>query len=211
MQLTDFPIFQKFSTCFEFARLNKCTIDFIPKFNMQLNSLTTSTGVGATVSITGTLITAVDQVPYDVVIGSSTVAATWSNDSSNTTGTSSATAYNSNIITPGYIRGLQGSKEQELYKKRSITFSPCFFDYILDGQGGSDVSNPAFERKVASWVTTKFVGSAGGTVDVTVGHGPIYFGPVYCFDVNAPPASGSQALFDVRFRYSMSFKRLSGV
>jgi len=211
MQLTDFPIFQKFSTCFEFARLNKCTIHFIPKFNMQLNQLTFSTGVEATVSINGTIITAVDQVPYDVVIGSSTVAATWSNDSSNTTGTSSPTAYTSNIITPGYIRGLQGSKEMEIYKKRSISFMPCFFDYIMDGQGLGDTDNPAFERKVKKWVATKYVGAGSGTVDVTPGHGPVYYGPVYCFDVNAPPSSGSQALYDIRFTYSMSFKRVTGV
>jgi len=131
-QLTDFPIFQKFNTCFEFVRLNKITIEYWPKFNMQLNQ----GSVVADNSMSGTFITAVDQVPFNIVVGTTTAAANWVDDSSSSSGTTDATPYESASITPGYVRGLEGSKECELYKKQTTSFYPAFYDFVVQGSAG---------------------------------------------------------------------------
>jgi len=214
MQLTDFPIFQRFNECFEFCRLNKCTIEFIPKFNMQLYQTPQVAASVPSTSITGTLITAIDQVPFNVVVGTTATAPNWTNDSSNTTGTTSAAPYASASVTPGYVRGLQGSREKELYKKHTLTFMPAFYDYLVTGGGFNTLSGVSYERKVKKWVTTHRLEPSTDS-PVTNGVGPIYYGPVYAFDVNEFYATtGSPsfvALYDVRMRYSMSFKRLRGV
>lgn len=218
MQLTDFPIFQRLNGVFEFARLNKCTIEFIPKFNMTLNQNFLSGGTAAQFasSTTGTLITAIDQIPINgISIGSSPKAVNWVNDSSNSTGTSSAAPYRSDTVTPGYVRGLSGSREKELYKKHKISFYPAFYDYV-QGSGNTGLSVNAFERRVKRWVCTNSLGTAAaGNDPVTDGSGPLYYGPMYAFDVNAyAGAVGDNiniALFDVRLKYSMSFMRMRGV
>lgn len=215
LQLTDLPIFQRFQSCFEFARLNKCTIEFIPKYNMQLNQQPLA-GVSATAvsSVSGTFITAIDQIPIDITIGTSSPAINWLNDVSNSTGTTSATPYSSTVITPGYIRGLQGSKEKELYKAHRVTFTPAFYTPVLAGVAGGTFSTGAYTRQLKKWVTTQLL--LAGSTDIPVGptgNGPIYYGPVYAFDVNNAPSTDniSISMFDVRMKYSMSFKRLRGV
>lgn len=216
MQLTDFPIFQRFATCFEFARLNKCTIEFIPKYNMQLNQQPLG-GVSATSisSVTGTFITALDQVPIRDASG--TPAINWLNDVSNSTGTTSATPYQSTTVTTGYVRGLQGSREKELYKKHRISFYPAFYDIIFGATNASSgasltYSANSYQRRIKAWVTTNILGTSSDPVvgDLT---GPLYYGPVYAFDVNNAPSTDniSISMFDVRMKYSMSFKRLKGV
>lgn len=217
MQLTDFPIFQRFNGCFEFARLNKCTIEFIPKFNFQsnLNSLS-STAATFSSSTTGTFITAIDQVPIGIAIGTTATALNWVNDSSNSSGTSSAAPYTSTTVTTGYVRGLQGSREKELYKKHTLSFFPAFYDYIVTGAGPGIVNGAGFQRMIKKWVcTNNLTGGGGGSTNVVSGNGPVYYGPVYALDVNGYPGGVTDninlPLYDVRMRYSMSFKRLKGV
>lgn len=216
MQLSDFPIFQRFNNCFEFVRLNKCTIEFIPKFNFQsnMNSLS-STAATFSSSTTGTFLTAIDQVPINVLITSTATALNWVNDSSNTSGTTAATPYTSSTVTTGYIRGLQGCREKELYKKHTISFYPAFYDVIL-GSGGTAATNAiAYERKIKKFVNINLLQGAGSSAQVANTTGPLYYGPMYGFDVNGYPGGVNDniniPLFDVRLRYSMSFKRLRGV
>lgn len=215
MQLTDFPIFQRMTGIFEFARLNKCVIEFIPKFNFQSNSNSLSTTAAAfSSSTTGTFLTALDQVPFNIAIGTTATALNWVNDSSNSTGTTSATPYTSSSVTVGYVRGLQGSREKELYKKHTVSFYPAFYDYIVTGNGVNTINGVSYERKIKKWVTTGIQGTGGESL-ITTGVGPVYYGPVYAFDVNGYPGGVTDninlPLFDVRMRYSMSFKRLKGV
>lgn len=209
-QLSDFPIFQRFNQCFEFARLNKITIEYWPKFNMQLNQ-----NVAGTInqSISGTLITALDQIPFNVIVGTTGAAPNWVADGSDTSGTSSATPYESPSITPGYARGIQNSREKELYVKRTQTFDPAFYDYVVSGDGIGNISGAAaFERKIKKWVTTSYQTTTGTGLVTSGGNGPLYYGPIYCFDVNAGyPASATVELYDIKLKYSMSFRRLKGV
>lgn len=222
MRLTDFPAYQTLGANFEFARVNKCTIEFIPKYNMQLNL-----GGGASTSVTGTMVTGIDQIPiYTTGSGGFTPASTWINDVSNDTGVTSASAVQTSLTT-SYIRGLQGSREKELYKKHRISFYPAFYDYVMTGTGTgtiAGISNPVpasanttwgtngcVERKIKKWISINTLqSSASPTGALNVG--PLYFGPVYALDVNQPAASDvDTVLYDIRMTYSISFKRLKGV
>lgn len=209
MQLTDFPIFQQFKNCFEFVRLNACVIEYLPKYNMQLNLTSNATGNPEQISTTGTYVTAIDQVPFSVVIGSTSTMVGWSNDASNTSGTTSPAPYTSSSISVGYVRGIQNSREKELYKKTVQKFMPAFYTPVLGGDGPSTFTSVAWQRNVKKWVTTT-IGQTGGNLGVTSGNGPLYYGPVLALDINEP-TEATLPLFDVRLKYSMSFKRLKGV
>lgn len=224
LRLSDFPIFQRFVNCYEFARLNKCSIEFIPKANMQLNQ---GNGTTFTNSITGTLITAIDQIPIFSAAGFASgvlaTAPTWENDGSNDTNITSPAPALCGQMTPSYVRGLQGSHERELYKRQLRSFYPAFYTPVLDlattntGQTiGSQVSSTGcFERNVKKWVNINSIQTAvpaGTSTLIVPNNGPLYYGPVYALDVNSTQ-TGEQTitqLFDVRLRYSMSFKRLKG-
>lgn len=213
MQLTDFPIFQRMTGIFEFVRLNKCTVEFIPKYNFQSNSnlFTAGTAAQFSSSTTGTFLTALDQVPINITIGTSNTAPNWVNDSSNSSGTTAATPYQCTTVTTGYVRGLQGCKEKELYKKHKISFYPAFYNSLIDG-GGSSVAQ---HRNIKQWVITNYQNVGSGDDPIATGTGPVYYGPIYALDINAYAGSSSDniniPLYDVRFTYSMSFKRLRGV
>lgn len=223
MRLTDLPIYQNLGSAFEFARLNACIWHILPKANMQLNQLTVSTSALATASPSGTLVTAVDQIP---IYGNTntalySLASTWSDDSSNDTGVTSASFVAAQGITTSYIRGLQGSRETELYKKQRRKFFPAFYDYIMSPSGtgtitnvenphGTFVNNGCVERKIKRWVSLRNVVStnAGGS-STAQNAGPLYFGPLYALVVNEPSTSATP-LFDMRLTYSVSFKRVVG-
>lgn len=215
MQLTDFPIFQRLNGVFEFVRVNKCTIEFIPKYNFQSNSIGLSAVASSfNTSTTGTLVTAIDQVPFtSVVPGSTANAPNWVSDSSNSSGTTNAQPYQCTSVTVGYVRGLQGSKEQEFYKKRRISFFPAFYVPIVGQNAAGDTLS--YERRIKKWVTTQILNVGSSETPVTNDNGPYYYGPVYAFDCNGYSGSASDniniALYDIRFHYSISFKRLRGV
>lgn len=226
IRLTDLPFFQQMGPNFEFARLNKCTIEFWPKANMQLNQFTAA-GALSTFSPSGTLVTANDQVPFysSTTTNASFVASPiWANDTSNDTGVTSASWVQVGMTTD-YIRGLQGSREKELYKKHTISFYPAFYDYVMTGAGTGDITNvenglPAasnvfetngcVERKIKKWVSINNINSSGNSHSVNVG--PLYFGPVAAIDCNVDGTGASAIpLYDIRLKYSISFKRVRGV
>lgn len=222
MRLSDFPIYQRLVNVYEFARINKCTITFIPKFNMQVSSTGASE---STHSITGTLITAIDQVPIMANYAGATqlgTAITWENDGSNDANVTYPAPAASTTVDCTYVRGLQSSKEKELYKKQVISFFPAFYTPVLDigftntstSSIGSNLSaTGCFTRQVKKWVTTNLLNQTSTTADAAVATpGPLFYGPVYALDLNDIPDTGSGALqlFDVRFTYSISFKRLKG-
>lgn len=229
IRLTDLPIFLQMGKNFEFARLNKCTVEFWPKANMQLNQFTAA-GALNSFSPSGTFVTAIDQVPiYSAVVGPTfgyAQAASWVNDASNDTNVTSASWVASGVTT-SYIRGLQGAKEQELYKKRKMSFYPAFYDWVMTGEGSGDitnvtntlpsttsgqpfVSNGSVERKIKKWISINNINSQSAAVTET--RGPLYYGPMYAIDCNVDgTAAGSIPLFDIRFKYSISFKRYRGL
>jgi len=232
MRLGDLPIYIQMAPNFEFARLNKCRIEFIPKYNMQLNQLTTGTAALATGSITGTFITAIDQIPiYTAASAGSTFtkANTWVDDGDEN-GSASYASFVQTSMTPNYVRGLQGAKETELYKKQVRSFYPAFYDTILTQAGNSFpgpsgiqsigdplptgtatavVTNGCVERRIKKWVSINNV-TSGSTTALGPNGGPLYFGPVYALDVNVPGSTALVPMFDVRFHYSVSFKRYKG-
>lgn len=229
MRLSDFPIFQRFVNCYEFARLNKVTIQYIPKANMQLNLNTSS---ATQTSVTGTLITAIDQVPLVAFYAGATAivaAPTWITDADADANVTVPFAASCAAVTPTYVRGLESSRECEFYKRQVLSFYPAFYDYVLDnpivntttgagntGTFGNLASNSGcFERKIKKWVnitTLTQTASSSGTGSSVANAGPVYYGPVYALDINQQPVSSNPAfpLFDVRMTYSMSFKRLKG-
>lgn len=226
MRLSDFPAYQQLGPNFEFARLNKCTIEFIPKFNMQLQQSTVGGGL-STLSASGTLVTAIDQVPiYSSGTAGYVTASSWTIDSSSSSGVTGASAV-STTMTTSYVRGLQGSREKELYKRQKISFYPAFYDYVMTGMTPSGISitnvvnpilgstittgtgigsNGCVERKIKKWISISNLTSAT-TDSTTTNLGPLYFGPVYALDVNNSGVA-NVPLFDVRMSYSLSFKRL---
>jgi len=228
IRLTDLPFYQRMAPNFEFARLNKCTIEFWPKANMQLNQFTAA-GALSTFSPSGTLITAVDQVPFYSSTLSSGMAfvqsVIWAGDASDDSGITSASWVRVGMSTD-YIRGLQGSREKELYKKHTISFYPAFYDYVMTGEGAGPITgvsnllpnttdvnwgtNGCVERKIKKWVSINNLDSRANTA--TVNTGPLYFGPVAAIDCNVDGTGASAIpLYDVRLKYSISFKRVRGV
>lgn len=219
MQLSDFPIFQRMNGIFEFCRLNKCTIEFIPKYNMQSNAnlFTAGTAAQFSSSTTGTFVTALDQIPVvGITLGTSATAPNWVNDSSNSSGTTVATPLQCNSVTVGYVRGIEGSKEKELYKKHRIAFNPAFYSQVLsNGTSAAQASTVCYQRQIKKWVTTGALEPGGSESRVVNNTGPYYYGPIYALDINAYAGSTSDniniPLYDIRLTYSMSFKRLRGV
>lgn len=220
-RLTDLPAYQTLGQNFEFARVNKFRMEFWPKANMQLIQAAASGSAETTFSPSGTFITAVDQVPiYGPAIGGVFVqAATWSNDASNSSGVTSGSAVQT-AITTNYIRGIEGSRETELYKKHVISFYPAFYDYVMTGTGtgaisnvsntiGTFGSNGCAERKIKKWISISNINSQA-TPSIATNVGPLYFGPVYAIDNNVA-TTNTIPLYDVRLTYSVSFKRLKGV
>jgi len=232
IRLTDLPLYQQMGPNFEFARLNKCTIEFWPKANMQLNQFTAA-GAVSSFSPSGRLITAVDQVPFysdlTTSLGTFLAAPSWANDTSNDTGVTVA-SFVKTAMTADYIRGIQGSREKELYKKHSITFFPAFYDYVMTGigtgaitsvtnvipneenvTGGGLSTNGCVERKIKKWVSINNIGSNNSS-GIAINVGPLYFGPVYAMDVNVDGSGATSIpLFDIVLKYSISFKRVRGV
>lgn len=216
MRLPNFPAYTTLGASFEFVRLNRCTISYWPKANMQLNQFSAT---GGSQSISGTLIYGVDQVPLIGTMATASPASSWVTDGTGNTNVTLATPYTFQGATSSssglsYVRGLQNSKEVEMYKKVSQTFYPAFYDLIVDvfptssaaGSGGS-----CFNRVMRKWVNCTVLSNTGAGTLTSLNTGPIYYGPVYALDVNNIPATVTNfPIYDVRMTYSMSFKRLRG-
>lgn len=225
MNLTDFPAYATLGACFEFARLGKCEITYWPKTNMQTNLPYNTGGIPSVLqgfSLSGTLITGLDQIP---LVGSNALVAVNPNWKTDTTETNVTVAKPYAFTSQGtlspvaYVRGLSGSKETELYKKVHRTFYPAFYDLLMDapgaGAGVGGTSGTCFERKIKKWINVGILNSGtSGVAGVRSQNvGPAYYGPCFALDVTntaAVDVSQSIPLYDVRMKYTISFKRLKG-
>lgn len=219
IRLPNIPIFATMGINFEFCRLNKFSISYLPKSNMQTNlPFLPSSGVNTQgTSITGTLITAIDQVPIAGVSTLSSTATCWISDATETNVTLAApysftsAAYNQ----PGvdYVRGIEKGRETELYKKVKQSFYPAFYSSIVDmAQNNPPSTGLCFERRIKKWINCTTITGSSQTSPI-LNAGPFYWGPMFALCVNQPSYMGSSEtfpLFDVRMKYSISFKRVRG-
>lgn len=184
---------------------------------MQLNFATNLAAGGASTyssSMSGTLITAIDQVPLVSTSGTIATANTWVNDNSNDTGVTFPFAAAASQLTPSYVRGIQNAREKELYKKHSISFYPAFYDYVVNNPvnigtpASQNIDNGIYQRVIKKWVNCRTLETASS---LNPNNGPVFYGPVYAVDINQDPSIQITALYDIRMSYSVSFKRLRGV
>lgn len=207
-KLTDLPIFQNFSSCFDFVRINKCRMEFMPRYNMQSAP---NNAAGNTQAFTMTFLTGLDEIPFSGTNGVPIAAPTWLSQGDEDAAITEATAYQNERITPDYIRGMQRSKETEVYKKHSISFFPVFYNVLWNPVAGPTIpagASAVFEANMKKWININALSSGGGTSEVAV-PGPDYYGPMYAFGNNLPSGSTIQ-FYDVKLHYSISFRRLKG-
>lgn len=224
LRLPNIPIYATMSQNFEFVRLNKCSITYNPKSNMQTNlPFLPSSGVNTQgTSISGTLITGIDQVPLLGNTATANPATCWLTDATESNVTLAVPyTFTSNAAQPGvdYIRGLQGSKETELYKKVKKSFYPTFYSEIIDSNSGNATGSNTglcFERRIKKWINCTALSNSTGSGTAypnTPNAGPFYYGPVFALCVNQPAYMGASEtfpLYDIRLTYSVSFKRIRG-
>jgi len=202
LKLSNLPIVAgSLGNAFDFVRFNKCRLEFLPKVNMTQTSS----------EIPGTFLTGLDEIPLTFNTGTFTTAPTWGSSGGEDAGVTEATAYDHPNITPDYIRGQQGSKESECYKKHVVHFTPVFYNYIVAAVSANQTSSPTqtggvFQRNLKKWVNLNYLSQISGT-DVQ-SPGPDFYGPMYCFSQNS---TTSAPLYDVKLHYSVSFRRLKGV
>lgn len=234
MRLTDIPNYPELSNLYEFIRINRCRLEFMPRYNMTnlpgpvitggtaITSGTASNTVGTPIRFP-TFLTGLDEVPLVNAVANTDVvpSASWISQGGEASGVNEMTAYEATgVIGPDYIRGLRNSKETEIYKKHSVSFVPSFFDYTMTSQvtAGSNQPTPGqgtFEKKGKRWLNCTYISQSGGTAGSIESLGPDFYGPVYSFSV-APITSGTIAspviveLYDVKLHYSISTKRYKG-
>jgi len=211
--LADFPIIGSgvnLGEAFDFVRLNKCRMEFMPRYNM---STAPNTAAGGTQGQSVTFLTGLDELPLVFATGTFTHAPTWVSQNDEDAGVTEATAYDHPSITPDYLRGMQNSKEKEIYKKHSVTFTPVFYDYMVAATSGNQTSSPTqtggvFERRVKKWINLNYMSQVAGTE--VASPGPDFYGPMYTFSNNIAGTSITQ-YYDVKLHYSVSFRRLRGI
>lgn len=229
-KFSDLPIFENMQPCFEFVRINKCVMEFMPRYNM--NTMT-NTILQASDVITQpvnyltadaksvqlpTFITAHDEVPLvQDVPGGQVVSGTWSSQGGDDSGVDEMKAYGcQGGVTPSYIRGIVGSKETEIYKKHVVVFTPAFYALIFTESTNNN--GGVFQRVTKKWLNCsyQFQGQSDGTgiptSSDTPSLGPDFFGPVYSFSQPGTNTGGTAVLqvYDVKMKYSISFRRVRG-
>lgn len=233
LRLTDIPNYPELSNLYEFIRVNRCRLEFMPRYNMTnlpgpvlggTGSTFTEGTQSATAGIAArlpTFITGLDEVPLVNAVANTDVqpSASWITQGGDSSAVNEMTAYQATgVIGADYIRGLKGSKETEVYKKHTVTFVPSFFDYTMTSQvtGGSNQPTPGqgtFEKKGKRWLNCTFISQSGGTASSVESLGPDFYGPVYSF--SNPPATSTTAtniveMYDVKLHYSISMRRYKG-
>lgn len=193
---------------FDFVRLNRCMLEFLPRFNMSTLSSTNVTGTSpASSNYQLTFLTGIDEVPI-VGSGAFTTAPTWETQADEDSGVTEATAYDHPNITPSYLRGMPNCKETETYKKHTVRFYPVFFNQLIGNQGAGN-NTGVYARNIKKWVNLNvLLEQTGAEAQV---NGPDYYGPIYSFSDNAPAGGNSIVYYDVKLHYSVSFRRLRGV
>jgi len=201
MKLSDLPIINgSLGNSFDFVRLNKCKMEFLPKVSQtQTNT-----------EIPGTFLTGLDEIPITFATGTFTTAPTWATSGGDDAGVTEATAYDHERITPDYIRGMQNSKETECYKKHVVHFTPTFYDYMVAASTANQTSSPTqsggvFQRCQKKWINLNYFSQSTGAE--VLSPGPDFYGPMYSFSQNS---TSSLPIYDVKLHYSVSFRRLKG-
>lgn len=200
-QLTDLPIIAAggaLSNSFDFVRLNKCKMEFMPKFNLNGGNLPVDAP---------TFLTGLDEVPIFRTTAL-TQASTWGTQADEDAGVTETKAYDHARITPDYIRGMQNSVETEIYKKHTVWFTPTFYDFTVNNviANPTGLTGSVYKPCKKQWVNLNYLNQATGSeVQAT---GPDFYGPMYCFGTNTATIT---QYYDVKLHYSVSFRRLRGV
>jgi len=209
MKLSDFPIIGSadagLGAVFDFVRLNKCKMEFLPRYNVQGNPVTEG---GAGNVVIPTFLTGLDEIPLATAANPGTIAPSWTSQSDEDTGVTEATAFDHARISPDYLRGQQNCKETEIYKKHTVYFTPVFYNTL---QFGAGTPTPILDvmRNTKKWINLNFLQqSSGAEVQNT---GPDFYGPMYSFSNNLSADTAAQAYYDVKLHYSVSFRRLKGI
>lgn len=222
LRLADIPNFTELSNLYEFIRVNRCVMEFLPRFNMTNVPIGTTEGTETTNVRLPTFITGIDEVP--LVTSSTTVDLTpspsWVSQGGDSSTVSEMAAYQAiGVVGPDYIRGLSNSRETEIYKKHVVRFTPAFFDYAVVNQavaGGQSYPLPGtgvFERKAKKWLNTTYLLQNTSLATSTETVGPDFYGPMYSFSFAATVTSAANTsfeLYDVKMRYSISLRRYKG-
>lgn len=211
--LADFPIIgsgTNLGESFDFVRLNKCKMEFMPRYNQ---ATAPNTAAGTTQAQSITFLTGLDELPIVFGTGTFTHAPSWTSQASEDTGVTEATAFDHPAISPDYLRGMQNSKETEIYKKHVVHFTPVFYNYLVSAVGGNQTSSPTqtggvFERQTKKWINLNYMSQIAGTE--VASPGPDFYGPMYTFSNNIAGTAITQ-YFDVKLHYSVSFRRLRGI
>jgi len=186
---------------FDFIRINKCRMEFLPRFNQQINSDQEATTTFVT------FLTGLDPLP----IGNTSAladAATWSSQADEDSGVTECQAYDNLRITPDWIRGMASGKETEPYKKHVVHFIPQYYDYAVNASNNNSGISPingVFQAQRKKWVNLNFFTQSSGAL--TAVQGPDFYGPCYSFSNNAQAAT-PVAYYDVKLHYSISLKRI---
>jgi len=212
-KLTDIPIVATgggLSNTFNFVRLNRCRLEFMPRYNVNQAP---NTGAG---SITGqpvTFLTGMSEIPLATTAASLVTAPSWSAEGGDASTVTEGTAYADSLFGASYIRGMTGCRETEIYKKHSVSFIPTFYSFLngFESNGSATPSSltPIYEAKKKKWVNLNFLLQSSGT-DIQ-SPGPDFYGPIYCFSNNLAAGQGPFAYYDVKLHYSVSFKGVRGV
>lgn len=198
MDMSALPMYITMVQCFEFARLNSLKFTLLPRFN-----------VNTPVSITsgqnsGTIVVGVDEIPMSTTAGK---ASTWGATNSEDSGVTEAAAQSCSLITPDYVRGLEGSYECETHSKIVKNIVPAWYVVATQVPTTFNSSSPAgatYEARKKKWFPTNLFSSSADAVS-----SPVFWGLMYAFT----STSGSSTVYpayDVKIHYSMSFKRIHG-
>lgn len=234
LRLTDIPNYTELSNLYEFIRVNRCRLEFMPRYNMSnlpgpvLESTAGQETAGVSSNVTTstvlrlpTFITGLDEVPLVNSVANTDlqVTASWVSQGGDSSSVNEMTAYQATgAVGPDYIRGLRGSKETEVYKKHTLSFVPSFFDYAMTNlpTAGANTPSPGqgtFEKKAKKWLNCTYLSQAGGGASSVESVGPDFYGPVYSFST-APLVTGTTGLavelYDVKLHYSISTRRYKG-
>lgn len=223
LRLADIPNYIELAGLFEFIRVNRCRLEFMPRYNMTNMPIGTVPGTTpATVSRLPTFITGLDEVPLVAVTPSVDVALStaWVSQTGESSGVNEMSAYQAaGPLGPDYIRGLSSAKETEVYKKHVVSFIPTFYDYVMTNNpqlAGTSIpssTSGCFEKKQKKWLNTSFLEQVSSVASETsISVGPDMYGPVFSFSTAAVTgaANTSLELYDVKLHYSVSCRRYKG-
>jgi len=214
LKLTDIPIIASgggLSNTFNFVRLNKCRLEFMPRYNVNQAP---NTGAGSVQGEPITFMTGLSEIPLINTASALTVAPSWTSQGGDASTVTELTAFTDSTAGPSYLRGMPGCKETEIYKKHSVWFIPTFYSFLnaFQSQGGQNTPSaqiPIYEARKKHWINLNYLSQTSGT-DVQ-SPGPDFYGPMYAFSNNLAVGQPVVPYYDVKLHYSVSFKGTRGV